>query len=201
MLAELGRPPLSLRQVTGFVGNGVPRLVERCLEATGGMDGLHAPAVACFRRHYDAAPAELTRPFPGVLAALQALRAAGCPLGICTNKPEAPAGKLLALLGMDALFDVLVGGDTLPAQKPDPAPLRHTIAALGGAPAAALFVGDSEVDAAIAANAGVAFALFTRGYRKRPVDRFDAALAFGDFAELADYALVHAEPGQTGARF
>jgi phosphoglycolate phosphatase len=91
---------------------------------------------------------------------------------------------------MDALFQAVVGGDTLPSQKPDPAPLRRAIEALGGAPAAAIFVGDSEVDALTAARAGVAFALFTRGYRKAPVERLGAAFAFDDFAELARFALA-----------
>jgi phosphoglycolate phosphatase len=200
MLAELGRPPVTLGQVTGFIGNGVPKLVERCLEATGeaegeaaGGAGGHAEAVARFRRHYDAAPAELTRPYPGALAAARALRDAGCRLGICTNKPEAPARKLLSLLGMDDLFDAVVGGDTSPSQKPDPAPLRLAIEALGGAHASALFVGDSEVDALTAGNADVAFALFTRGYRRAPVERLRAALAFDDFVRLVDFALAPAE--------
>ena len=192
MLAELGRPPLSLAQVTGFIGNGVPKLVERCLQATGGVEGLQAGALARFRRHYDASPAELTRPYPGAVAALQALRGAGRRLGVCTNKPEAPARKLLALLGMHRHFDAVVGGDSLAVQKPDPAPLCHAIAALGGDPGSALYVGDSEVDAATAENAGVAFALFTQGYRRTPVERLRCAFAFGDFAELGE--IVRARP-------
>jgi phosphoglycolate phosphatase len=190
MLAELGRPALSLRQVTGFVGDGVPKLVERCLAATGGTDGLHADAVSRFRRHYDAAPAELARLYPGVPDALTALRRAGCRSGLCTNKPEAPTRTLLAVLGLDGFFDAVVGGDTLPERKPDPAPLRRAIEALGGDVASALFIGDSEVDAATAANAGVAFALFTRGYRKLPVGRIAAAHAFDDFAMLPALALA-----------
>lgn len=192
MLAELGRPALTLRQVTGFVGNGVPRLVERCLEATGGVEGRQAEALARFRRHYDAAPANLTRPYPGALSAARALRGAGCRLGICTNKPEVPARKLLRLLGMDGLFDAVVGGDTGPTQKPDPAPLHRTVENLGGSLASTLFVGDSEVDGLTAANAGVAFALYTRGYRKAPVDRIAATLAFEDFVELVRFAGVPA---------
>ena len=193
MLDELGRPPLSLAQVTAFIGNGVPKLVERCLEATGGTHGQHRDAVARFRRHYDVAPAVLTRPYPGALAAVEALRAAGFPLGICTNKPEAPARKLLCLLGMDALFETVVGGDTLASQKPDPAPLRRAIDSLGGAPASALFVGDSEVDAQTAARAGVQFALFTLGYRRAPIELIEAAFAFDDFGDLTRFALAPSE--------
>ncbi|HET7410897.1 MAG TPA: HAD hydrolase-like protein, partial [Paracoccaceae bacterium] len=46
MLADLGRPGLTLQQVTSFVGNGVPKLVERCLDATGGADGVYPDALA-----------------------------------------------------------------------------------------------------------------------------------------------------------
>jgi phosphoglycolate phosphatase len=193
MLAELGRPPLALKQVEGFIGNGVPKLVERCLDATGGVDGLHADAVIRFRRHYDAAPAELTRPFADVVETARALRRAGCRLGICTNKPEAPARKLLALLGMDGLFDAVVGGDTLPSQKPDPAPLRRAFDGLGGAARRALYVGDSETDAETATNAGIPFALFTRGYRKSPVESFETVISFAEFRDLGAFLLARAE--------
>lgn len=192
MLADLGRPALTLPQVTGFIGNGVPKLVERCLEATGGAADLHPQAMARFRAHYDAAPADLTRPWPGALDALRALGAAGLPLGVCTNKPEAPARKLLALLGMEGLFGSVIGGDTCPEHKPQPEPLLRCLAELGGGPAGALYVGDSETDADTAANAGVPFALYTRGYRKRPVESFEAALTFEDWSDLARFVLDRA---------
>ena len=193
MLAEIGRPRLTLPLVTSFIGNGVPKLVERCLVATGGIRGLHAEALARFRAHYDAAPAELTRPWPGALDAARALASAGHPLGICTNKPEAPARKLLRLLGMDALFASVIGGDTLPEHKPQPEPLLRCIAELGGNPGAALYVGDSETDADTAANAGVPFALYTEGYRKRAVASFDAELTFDDWSALVDFVTTGPE--------
>ena len=195
MLAEFGRPALTLPQVTGFIGNGVPKLVERCLAATGGV-ATFDDALARFRAHYDAAPADMTRPWPGVLDAARALAAAGHPLGICTNKPEGPARKLLSLLGMDGLFGAVIGGDTLPEHKPQPEPLLRCIAEIGGDPARALYVGDSETDADTAANAAIPFALFTEGYRKRPVEAFDAVLAFEDWSDLTAFV---ADPARTRA--
>ncbi|MEL6977437.1 MAG: phosphoglycolate phosphatase [Pseudomonadota bacterium] len=185
LMAALGRAPFSLDQVIGFIGNGVPVLVERALQASGGLseDGLEAE-IARFRGFYDAAPAALTRPYDGAPELLRRLAAAGAPIGLCTNKPEAPTRAILAALDLAAPFKVIVGGDTLPVRKPDPAPLRRCFERLGAAPAQALYVGDSETDEATAAALGAPFALFTGGYRKKPVEAFEAAFIFDDFAAL-----------------
>ena len=74
MLAEIDQPPLSLAEIIGFIGNGVPKLVERCLSAR----GVFAPEtledhVTRFRHHYEADPVALTRHYPGVAEALNVL--------------------------------------------------------------------------------------------------------------------------------
>ena len=80
------------------------------------------------------------------------------------------------------LFQVVLGGDSLPVRKPDPAPLFRVLADLG-APRA-VYVGDSEVDAATAQAAAMPFALFTEGYRKTPVEALPHDVAFSDFTDL-----------------
>jgi phosphoglycolate phosphatase len=187
MLAGLGRREVTRAEATSFVGNGIERFVARCLEATGRTPDAEtgAAALARFRAQYEAAPAALTRPYPGVPELLAALRASGRPLGVCTNKPEAPARAILGDLGLATHFDAVVGGDTLPVLKPHPAPLLHCLAALGADPAEALYVGDSETDAETARAAGVPFALFSGGYRKSPLAAFDGAQVFDDFPALA----------------
>ncbi len=191
MLAGEGRAALAMDVVQGFVGHGLPTLVARVMDHCGIDRADHPRLTAATLAHYNADPATLTRTYPGVMAALQALHAAGHPLGLCTNKPEAPARAILRAFGMEALFSSVIGGDTLGITKPDPAPLHACHAALGGG--AALYVGDSEVDAATAQAAGMRFALFTEGYRKTPVDQMPHDLAFADFADLP--AMVAAEPG------
>jgi phosphoglycolate phosphatase len=79
-------------------------------------------------------------------------------------------------------FAAVVGGDSLPVKKPDPAPLLHALDLLGGGPV--IFVGDSEVDAETAQAARVPFLLFTEGYRKTPVEALTHQAAFADFADL-----------------
>ena len=184
MLAGLGRPALTLEQVTGFIGNGVPVLVERCIAATGG--GSEPMALSRFSDAYDAAPTALTRAYPGVVGMLEHLAAAGARMAICTNKPEGPTRRILSDLGLERYFEAIVGGDSLPVRKPDPAPLLHAIEALGAELSETLYIGDSETDAETARRARCAFWLFTQGYRHRPAmdlpadrrfDTFDGALA------------------------
>jgi phosphoglycolate phosphatase len=125
---------------------------------------------------------DLTTIYPGVMAALDALIAEGCVLGICTNKPIAPTHSVLKHLDLASRFGAVLGGDSLPQRKPDPAPLFKTAELLGASPV--IYVGDSETDAATAQNAGVPFLLYTEGYRKTPAEDLPQAGRFSDFAEL-----------------
>jgi len=185
-LGERGHAPLDLATVTGFVGNGVPVLLERVLCAVGERHDAAAirSAEPRFLAIYGAAPSALSRLFPGVAEALATLAAAGFRLGVCTNKPAAPTHQVLADFGIDSRFAAVVGGDSLPQRKPDPAPLRHTAGLLGVEMTEVIYVGDSEVDSATARAAGVRFLLFTEGYRKTPVEELPHHARFDNFARL-----------------
>lgn len=183
VLAEEGLAPMTLPEVRSFIGHGVPHLVA-CLLTAAGQDPAgprHARLLARFTEIYEEA-VNLTLPYPGVVAALEKLAADGHRLGLCTNKPLAPARAVLRHLDLLRFFAVVHGGDSHPLKKPDPAPLLAALAALGGG--TALYIGDSEVDAECARRAGLSFALFTEGYRKAPVESLPHAAAFADFADL-----------------
>jgi phosphoglycolate phosphatase len=182
MLEEIGEAPLTLAEVTSFVGNGIPVLVDRVMAARGLAPDRHAGLLARYMAHYRADPATLATLMPGVRAALDAMAAAGVPMAICTNKPEAPTRDMLATLGIAGAFDAVVGGDTLPVKKPDPGPLLRAAGML--AQDFTLFVGDSEVDAETARRAGMAFALYTGGYRNAPAESLPQDARFDDFAAL-----------------
>lgn len=173
----------SFAQVRGFIGRGVPHLVRQMLLASGrgADDVLHARMTARFLNGYEDAVA-LTLPYPGVAKALDQISQAGHALGICTNKPEVATRAVLAHLGLDRHFTVIVGGDSLAVRKPDPAPLLLAAERLGQR--AAIFVGDSEVDCETALAAGLPFLLFTEGYRKTAVETFAKAGSFADFSDL-----------------
>ncbi|MFN0115546.1 MAG: phosphoglycolate phosphatase [Paracoccaceae bacterium] len=183
VLAAEGLAPVTLAEVTGFIGHGTPVFVDRMMARAG-----LPPDPATHRRLHDAYLAaygdiiRLTVPYPGVPGALATLAAGGWRMGLCTNKPMAPTRAALRHFGWEGLFASVTGGDSLPERKPDPAPLRACLAALGAGPS--VYVGDSEVDGETAARAGVPFLLFTGGYRKRAVADIPHRAAFADWAAL-----------------
>lgn len=185
-LAAFGRAPLSLPDVIGMIGNGVPTLVTRGLAARPGDPVDHADAMARFNAAYDAAPTALTRVYPGVVATLDRLQAAGVAMGVCTNKHEESARQILSDLGLAPYFAHLIAGDSLPFRKPDPRVLTETCKRLGLTTADAWMVGDSEVDAATAEAAQMDFVLLTYGYHHGPVDAIPARHRLDRFADLIE---------------
>lgn len=183
-LAEHGQSALDLTTITGFVGNGLPKLVERAMRHCKMDLSRHGNLVKATLAHYTRAPTTHTVLYPGVRDMLDTLAARGHPLGICTNKPEAPARLILDLLDLSRYFGAITGGDTHEARKPDPLPLHRTFQALGAE--TGHYVGDSEVDAETAKRAGVPFLLFTEGYRKTPVAGIPHDVAYADSTTLPD---------------
>jgi len=125
-----------------------------------------------------------TRLYPGVVDAVEALLAAGFRTGICTNKPAGLAELLMDRLGVRGLFGSLVGADTLPVRKPDPAPYLLSVERAGGAVARSMLVGDTETDSRTAAAAGVPVALVTFGPEGEGVSRLAPDALLGRFADL-----------------
>ena len=191
VLAERGLPPITLAQTHGFIGSGVPVFIARMRAALALPEDAAdtAAMIATFRDLYETAH-DLTRPYPGAFDALEALAAAGHRLGLCTNKPHGPTLSVLAHFGLSDRFGAVLGGDSLPVRKPDPAPLLETLRQLGGGPA--LYVGDSEVDAETARAAGIPFLLYTEGYHHGPVAEIPCRDRFDDFAALPALIARHA---------
>ena len=189
LLAEEGRRPLTLEEVSAMIGDGAPKLVERAMEATGGGDAPEdLPTLTRrFLGFYEGHTTDLTRPYPGVPEALERLRSAGVRMGICTNKPERPTRELLRDLRLAPYFQAVFGGDTVAGvKKPDPRLIHAVLDALGARPAEAVMVGDAANDVAAARAAGIPVILRAGGYTRVPAKELDADRVITDFLELPE---------------
>lgn len=171
-----------------FRGLGYGDVLDPVADATYGVRGGRAMLTAGFKRvkpdftdadvdaqypilldAYGANINRFTTFYDGALDACARLRAAGVGVGICTNKPEGLAEQLMASLGARDAFDVLIGADTLPVRKPDPAPLFAAIDQIGGDRSKSVLIGDTITDHSTARAAGIASVLVTFGPAGRSV--------------------------------
>jgi phosphoglycolate phosphatase len=156
-------PPL---QVEKMIGDGAKVLLDRAFAARGATAG--EADFGVFMDWYTVHGTDETRPYPGMEDALAALREAGHPLGVCTNKPEVAAREILASLKLDRYFNVVTGGDSTPYRKPDPRHLAATLAALGEQEA--VMVGDHFNDMAAAKGCGIPAIFAAWGYGAAEAD-------------------------------
>lgn len=186
LLAREGIAPLPLAQAREMIGRGAKALIER------GFAAASAPLDAAnlnrlfddFIVYYLAHIADESRPFPGLIAALDTLAAEGAILSVCTNKRTDLSVTLLDALGMTQRFAAVVGGDAVPAQKPAAGHLLAAIERAGGDPARAVMIGDSAPDAGSARAAGVPLILVSFGYTDTPASELDADVLIDHFDEL-----------------
>ncbi|QFS82154.1 Phosphoglycolate phosphatase [Roseivivax sp. THAF40] len=154
---EMGYGPLLERGADDAVAfRGARAMLRRGLERQGGVD--EAVIEAWYPRlleAYGAAISEHSTLYPGAMVAVEALKSEGIKVGICTNKPSGLAETLLRDLGIRDAFGSMIGADTLPVRKPDPAPFFAAVEGAGGAADRACLVGDTETDRETARAAGV----------------------------------------------
>ncbi|KQT31877.1 hypothetical protein ASG29_08290 [Sphingomonas sp. Leaf412] len=157
-LSLAGRAPLSRAVILSHVGGGVQQLLHRVLDLTGGTSpALEADLLPRHGAWYRAHLTDHTAPYPGAVAALEGLAARGATLAVVTNKREAISRELLDRLGLADRFACIIGGDTMPRNKPAPDPIREMLRRCGGTANGrrAAFVGDSRYDVEAAHSAGL----------------------------------------------
>ena len=150
-----------------FVGNGIPKLVERFSPPQARTPDQLADTLAAFQADYGAHLRDKTAPYPGIPALLARLKAAGVQLAVFSNKADPLARQVVADYFDAALFDAVRGA--LPGVPTKPAP-QGTLAlmqVIGADPAATLYVGDSNVDVDTAHNAGLPCCGVLWGFRTR----------------------------------
>ncbi len=151
-LRKFGLPPQADDRIASYIGDGAGMLVRRALEHEGADPGLAEPALEAFLAYYREHKLDHTRPYPGVLAQLEALRP--LKMAVLTNKPVRASREICEGLGLAPYFFEILGGNSLPTKKPDPAGLLKLIAEAGARPEETVMIGDSEVDIRTARAAG-----------------------------------------------
>ena len=186
LLADLGRPGLTLEELRPLIGDGARVMIRRGLEASGGMpDGADLEALFdAFLVRYAAQPARFGAIYEGVVEVLEGLAEAGVRLGVCTNKAQLPTDRLLAELALDRYFPVVIGGDALPVRKPHGGHLAAVLEGLGVTPERAVMVGDSENDVLAARASGLPCVLVSFGYTRVPAAELGADRVIDHMAEL-----------------
>ena len=165
--AARGWPQHTVEEYKYFVGNGIPKLVERFSPPEARTPAVLADTLAAFQADYGAHLRDKTAPYPGMPALLARLKAAGVQLAVFSNKADPLARQVVADYFDAALFDAVWGA--LPGVPTKPAP-QGTLAlmqAIGADPAATLYVGDSNVDVDTAHNAGLPCCGVLWGFRTR----------------------------------
>lgn len=95
------------------------------------------------------------RPFPGVVALVRRLEAAGLALAVASNSWRENIETVLNATGLGGCFDVLIGKEDVQRAKPDPEPYLRTARGLGVAPSACTVIEDSALGIRAARRAGM----------------------------------------------
>ncbi|MBU1376596.1 MAG: phosphoglycolate phosphatase [Alphaproteobacteria bacterium] len=188
LLKEEGLPALPLDSARPFIGRGARWMIERGFEAAG--EHLAAARLqVLFERflvHYRAHIADESRPFPGCEAALDALKAQGAKLVVCTNKLTDLSVVLLEALNIADRFEAVIGADLAPAIKPDARHLQAAVDAVGGDIARTIMVGDAATDAGAARAAKAHLILVSFGYTEIPAADLNPDILIHSFDALPD---------------
>jgi phosphoglycolate phosphatase len=155
VLRAFGLAELSLEIVTGYIGEGARRLVQRALGAD--HEDRLDEGLKLFMEYYGTHLLDHTQLYPGIAAMLRELARRRVVLSVLSNKPEAMSRAILNGLGVLSIFRAVLGGDSFAARKPEPAGLEHLRSVSGTPLDRMLVVGDSLIDLRTARAAGIDF--------------------------------------------
>jgi phosphoglycolate phosphatase len=186
VFAREGIPPVPYDKARNMIGGGARAMITRGIEAG---DRVFTPAkveqlVADFIAHYSQHLADRSRPFSGLVEALDELAARGHRFAVCTNKLERLSLLLLEQLKLASRVVAICGQDTFGIQKPDPEILRRTIVAADGDPRHAIMIGDSLTDILTAHAADIPIIAVDFGYSETPVSELGPDSVISNFVQL-----------------
>lgn len=166
-LKQLGYPTRDVETIRTFVGNGVNKLLFRALPDEEKTEENMMRMRTHFVPYYDAHNADLSAPYPGIVALLEELQAKGLRMAVASNKYQEATVKLVKHYFPMIDFVEVLGQREGINVKPDPTIVFDILKKAGVSKEETLYVGDSGVDMQTAINAGVDAVGVTWGFRSR----------------------------------
>ena len=166
-LQQAGYPQRTLEEARRFIGNGIRNLIIR-----GAPEGTPDDEITelhrVFNGYYALHRADKTAPYPGIVPMLRQLKEQGCQIAVVSNKPHHAVGPLCGQYFENLLDDAYGEREGIP-RKPAPDAVWSVMEQFGASAENTVYIGDSEVDAQTAANAGVDCVLVDWGFRDREI--------------------------------
>lgn len=188
---EFNLPNAPEELVLTWIGNGADILLARALEWSGKSAEFQGKKLQeikqRFSHYYGENVCNKSRLYPNVRETLENLHNKGYLLAVVTNKPTKHVMPVLKAFQIEHFFVETLGGQSLPAIKPHPAPLYYLCGKFGLYPHEILFIGDSKNDILAAKAAGCQSVGLTYGYNYNlPIEESQPDYVFSDFAELLE---------------
>lgn len=160
-------PERTVDEIRRFVGNGVRKLIERAVPEATAEEEIEA-VLDDFRSYYLQHDRDTTRPYEGIIDALNELRAAGMKIAVVSNKFY-KATEALCSHFFGELVDVAIGENEAGGIKKKPAPdtVFEAVRRLGADLRECVYIGDSDVDVATARNSGIDCISVLWGFRDK----------------------------------
>ncbi len=195
-LNECGFPPLSEARVAAIVGHSVEFMCEHAVPP--GHEDQAKKVLELFMARYREHSLDRSRPYDGMIDAVQLIKGAGVTVAVASNKPHADTVKVVETLFPKDLFSLVLGRTEKFAIKPAPDALLFIMRFFGVTPEEAVCVGDSDVDVKFAHNAGMRCVSVDWGFRSEEEIRAAGATCItSDPTKVPE--LVLSDPGKDAA--
>ena len=171
VLTMVDCPLVDIHTIRNIVGKGAKVMISKGL-SLGGIKNHEEQAeilLPDFISFYKDNIAINSRIFDNLIPALDELKSQEAKLGVCTNKQEELAIKLLHEIGLEHYFSTIVGADTFEYRKPDPRHILSTIDRIKGNPQNSVMIGDSITDINAAKAAKIPVIAVPFGYTDIPI--------------------------------
>jgi len=179
MLVYYKLPEKKVWEVTGLVGDGILKLVERCVSDKNININ---EAVEVFKDNYKKHMLDTTKPYPGITEVLSEL--SDKTKAVLTNKAFSFSKAILDGLNLTPFFDIIVGGDTLPVKKPNPDGLKYILQKTGISKSRAVMIGDGKNDMLTAKKVGISSIFVTYGFYRLNKNEINSDFIINDPREI-----------------